>query len=175
MKTIHKSRTRCPKCGKLLIEPMGNPHSPYLLVGEYPGHKEAIQGVPFAFKQRPNQTFAGDLLQAELIRVGIALPTILVTNMWQHQQDENTCDPAFHLDQTVKLFADRTHVLLMGTAATMPLIGKKFNEVSGTRVKVPSFKKINFWAAPNPSLAMSQPIGELRLALSRFAEDIKTK
>lgn len=174
MQNIQRSRTRCPKCGKLLIEPMGNSHSPILLVGEYPGHKETIQGRPFAFKIKPTQTFSGDILQTELLRVGIALPTILVTNMWQHQQDDNTCDPAFHVDATVRLFADRTHILLMGTAALMPLIGQKFNEVSGTRVQVPNFKKIHFWASPNPALAYSQPIGELRLAFQRFAEDIKT-
>ena len=177
MKNIHKSHTRCPKCGKLLIDPMGNPGSKVLLVGEYPGHKETIQRLPFAFRQKPTQTFSGDILQAELLRVGISLPTILATNMWQHQHDEKGCDPALHLDATGKLFAERTHVLLMGTAGLMPLIGKKFNEVSGTRVEVPGFsKKIHFWASPNPSLAYSQPIGELRLAFERFAEDIrKTK
>lgn len=175
MQNKQTSRTRCPKCGKLLIPEMGNPRSPYLLVGEYPGHKETIQGRPFAFKQKPTQTFSGDILQAELIRVGIALPTVLVTNMWQHQQNEKECDPAWHLDQTVKLFTDRTHILLMGTAATMPLIGQKVNEVSGTQVQVPGFKKIHFWAAPNPALAYGQPIGELRLAFQRFADDIKNR
>jgi uracil-DNA glycosylase len=153
---------------------MGHPGSPILLVGEYPGYKENIQGLPFAFKQKPTQTFSGDILQTELTRVGISLPTILVTNMWQHQQDDKTCDPALHVDATVRLFADRTHVLLMGSAATMPLIGQKFNEVSGTRVQVPSFKKIHFWAAPNPALAYNQPIGELRLAFERFATDVRT-
>lgn len=173
MKNIHKSFSRCPKCGKLLIEPMGNLHSSYLLVGEYPGYKEVIQGRPFAFKVKPTQTFSGDILQAELLRVGIALPTVLVTNMWQHQQDEKECDLALHVDAAVKLFAGRTHVLLMGSGALMPLIGQKFNAVSGTRVQVPSFKQIHFWASPNPALAYSQPIGELRLAFTRFAEDIR--
>jgi len=173
MQNIHRSYSRCSKCGKLLIGPFGNPKSPVLLVGEYPGYKETRQGLPFAFKEKPTQTFAGDILQTELLRVGISLPTILVTNMWQHQQDDKTCDLALHLDATVKLFADRTHILLMGSAATVPLIGQKFNEVSGTRVQVPMFENIRFWASPNPALAYSQPIGELRLALARFAADIK--
>jgi len=173
MKNIHKSNIGCGICGKIIIQPMGNLRSPVLLVGEYPGYKETIQSLPFAFKQKPTQTFSGDILQTELLRVGIMLPMILVTNMWQHQRDEKGCDPALHVDATVKLFTDRTHILLMGSAATMPLIGKKVNEVSGTRVEVSTFKKIHFWAAPNPALAYSQPIGELRLAFQRFAEDIK--
>jgi uracil-DNA glycosylase len=154
---------------------MGNPRSPILLVGEYPGYKETIQGLPFAFKKKPTQTFAGDILQTELLRVGIALPTILATNMWQHQQDEKTCDFALHVDATVRLFSDRTHILLMGSAATMPLIGQKFNQVSGTRVQVPVFEHIHFWASPNPALAYGQPIGELRLAFSRFAADVQRR
>ena len=176
MKNIHKSATRCPKCGKLLIDPMGNPQSPYLLVGEHPGYKETIQRLPFAFRQKPTQTLSGDILQAELLRVGIALNTVLVTNMWQHQKDEKECDHSLHVDATVKLFADRTHILLMGSDATLPLIGKKFNEVTGTRVQVPGFRKVHVWAAPNPALAYGQPIGEMRLAFQRFAEDVrKTK
>ena len=155
---------------------MGHPGSKVLLVGEYPGYKETIQGLPFAFKQKDHQTFAGDILQAELIRVGLMLPTLLVTNIWQHQKDDKTCDPALHLDETVKLFKDRTHILLMGSEATVALLGKKYEEVSGTPVQVPGFTKQHFWDSPNPALVYGQPIGEIRLAFQRFAEDVrKTK
>ena len=168
-------RQRCPRCGKLLINPMGNPGSPYLLVGEYPGYHENIAGLPFAFRRKPTETRSGDILKDELTRVGIMLHTVLVTNLWQHPMDVKECDPALHLDQLVNLFQDRTHVLLMGSAVTEALLGVKFNQVSGLRVKVPHFSKIHFWASPTPALAFKQPIGELRLAFERFSGDINSK
>ena len=195
MANIHNSRKPCPHCGKLLIAPMGNPKSPYLLVGDFPGYAETVQGLPFAFGQ-PNsykkETRAGDILKDELTRVGIMLNQVLITNMWQHQKDwkieiipaktargkdkehkVEACPSNWHLDELVRLFEGRTHVLLMGSEVTQALIGENVQAVSGTRVKVNGFPKIHFWVSPNPSLAFSQPIGELRLALERFSEDVK--
>ena len=175
MQNLHKSATRCSKCGKLLISPFGNPASPYLLVGDFPGYKEQIERVPFAFRRKPTETRSGDVLQAELLRVGINLNQALLTNLWLHDKDEKTCDVALHLNQLTPLFNDRTHVLLMGSDVTQALLGAKVNVVSGLNVKVPGYSKVRFWASPNPSFALSQPIGELRLAFQRFSEDIKSK
>lgn len=175
MQNIHKSQSRCPKCGKLLIPPFGNSAAPYLMVGDFPGYHESIAGVPFAFRRKPTETRSGDILRDELNRVGISIQQALLTNLWQHQKDEKGCDLALHLNPLTTLFTDRTHVLLMGSDVTQALIGEKVNVVSGLQVKVPGFSKVRFWVSPNPALAMSQPIGELRLALSRFAEDTKRK
>ena len=180
-------RQKCEKCGKLLISPMGSFGSPYLLVGDFPGYQETIQGLPYAFRQKPTQTFSGDILRSELTRVGIMLPTVLVTNLWQHEKDfvvetigkkkqkVPACPLEFHLDGLVALFKDRTHVLLMGSEVTQALLGKKVGSVSGLKVKVPGINKIHFWVSPNPALVYSQPIGELRLAFKRFAEDVQKK
>lgn len=187
MQNIHSSRQRCSCCGKLLIAPMGNPHSPFLLVGDGPGHNENIQGVPFAFRTKPTQTLGGDILKDELVRVGIMLNTVLVTNLWQHGISYKTvtegkkskqvyaCPLEFHLDQLVKMFEGRTHVLLMGSQVTQALLGVNVQSVSGIKVEVPGHKKIRFWVSPNPALAFAQPIGELRLAFRRFSEDISRK
>lgn len=187
MKNIHNPQNRCSKCGKLLISPMGNPQAPLLLVGDFPGYYETIQGVPFAFRQKPTQTFSGDLLKAELTRVGIMMHSVLITNLWQHQKSLITetvgkkerkvpaCPLAWHLDQLVSLFKDRTHVLLMGSEVTQALLGVKSDEVMGLNVKVSGFSKMRFWVSPNPALAFNQPIGELRLAFRRFSEDVNKK
>jgi uracil-DNA glycosylase len=177
MENIHKSYDRCSKCGKILIAPFGNPASPYLLVGDFPGYQETIQSIPFAFrKPRPGGRMelprSGDVLKDELTRVGLSLNQFLLTNLWRHQKDEKECDLNLHLDHLVTLFKDRTHVLLMGSDVTQALLGVKVNVVSGLQVQVPGFKKVKFWVSPNPSLAMSQPIGELRLAFQRFADDL---
>ncbi len=182
-------RERCPHCGKLLIAPMGNPKSPYLLVGDFPGYQETVQGLPFAFSQKPNNILAGDILKAELTRVGIMFNQVLITNMWAHQKDwkvevtvspkgkekerkVEACPMSWHVDNLVRLFKDRTHVLLMGTDVTTTLIGAPVMSVSGTPVKVSGFPKIHFWVSPNPSLLFSQPVGEIRLAFKRFSEDV---
>jgi len=180
-------RQRCEKCGLLLISPVGNPGSPYLLVGDFPGYLETIQGLPYAFRQKPTQTFSGDILRSELTRLGIMLPSVLVTNLWQHEKavviemigkkkrKVPACPPEWHLNNLVALFKDRTHILLMGSEVTQALIGEKVSNVSGLKVKISGFPKVHFWVSPNPALAYSQPIGELRLAFKRFAEDIQKK
>jgi uracil-DNA glycosylase len=173
MQNIHKPTTRCPKCGKLLISPLGNPAAPYLLVGDFPGYHETISGAPFAFRRKPTETRSGDILKDELNRVGITLHQCLLTNLWQHGKDEKGCELDLHLNELVKLFPTRSHVLLMGSDVTQALLGVKVNLVSGLNVKVTGFPKVRFWVSPNPSLAMSQPIGELRLAFQRFSEDVK--
>jgi uracil-DNA glycosylase family 4 len=170
------TRGRCQKCGKLLIPAMGNPAASLLLVGEFPGHHETIEGVPFAMRKRPTDYLrAGDILRDELNRFGVSLHVCYMTNLWQHARDEKECSLDLHLDQLTKLFTDRTHVLLMGSEVTMALLGQKVGTISGLRVKVPGFKQVRFWASPNPALAFKSPLGELRLAFSRFAEDVSKK
>ena len=141
MQNIHKSFSRCPKCGKILITPFGNPQSPYLLVGDFPGYQETKQSVPFTFRQKQNETRSGDILRDELNRVGVALNSCLLTNLWQHAKDEKGCDLALHVDQLTSLFPQRTHILLMGSDVTQALLGVKFNIVSGLQVEVPGFSK----------------------------------
>jgi len=173
---------------------MGNPHSPILLVGDFPGYYETKVNSPVAFRSKPTETRSGDILKDELLKVGIMLNGVLVTNLWQHQKAYKTettitktgkekskqveaCPLAWHLDQLVNLFQDRTHVLLMGSDVTQALLGEKVGSLSGLRVYPPALpkSKIHFWVSPNPALAFSQPIGELRLAFSRFAEDVQGK
>lgn len=194
MKILHKPRTKCPHCDKLLIDPMGNQESPILLVGDSPGYQETRQGLPFAFKEKPNQILSGDILRSELMRVGLSLNDTLITNLWQHQQDwkmitippktargkpkekkVEACPMENHLNNLVRMFDGRTHILLMGSHVTEALLGVKYGAVSGTKVKMKEYPKIHFWVSPDPSTLFSQPIGELRLAFDRFAEDAKKK
>lgn len=186
---MQTTRRRCTECGKLLIDPMGNPSSTVLLVGDGPGKLETMTGLPVSFRSKMNDPKrGGDILKDELTRVGIMLHSVLVTNMWMHGKDfkevvegkkkrmVTVCPQAFHLDQLVRLFEGRTHVLLMGSEVTTALTGKVYEAVLGIPVKVSSFSKVRFWVSPNPALAFMQPIGELRLAFRRFAEDMsKTK
>lgn len=158
-------RARCPHCKKFLISPYGNPKSKILFVGEFPGWEEVKQGIPFIGK-------TGDVLRAELLRNGIQLGAYRVTNLWLHEQDEENCKAEWHLDQLVKEFKGKTHVLLMGSSVVNALVGKQVSNYAGMQVKLPDFKGIRFWVSPNPAVVFHGPLGELRMSLERFVHDI---
>jgi DNA polymerase len=160
------SRAICPNCGHLLISSTGNIKSPILLVGEFPGVEEIKQGRAFVGR-------TGEVLQTELARQGIQMATCYLTNLWQHVKNEKGCDVRWHLDQLMKEFPTRTHILLMGSDVSQAILGSKVMALSGLRVEVPDFKKIHVWVSPNPAVVFRSPIGELRLALERFCADIR--
>jgi uracil-DNA glycosylase family 4 len=178
-------RQVCPNCGKQLVEPNGNPRSPILIVGEAPGLDEIKRGICFVGR-------TGEVLQAELARQGIQVMTCRLTNLWLHaksdvhisKSSDNTvmiqakkggCDPRWHLDQLVKEFTGKTHVLLMGSEVTSAILGTKSAALAGLQVKVPDFPKIKFFVSPNPAIVFRSPIGDLRLSVERFAADTRKK
>lgn len=162
----YTKRAVCPICGKQLVAPGGRSTSKILLVGDYPGKDEVIKGIPLIGR-------VGDVLHAELLKVGLIFADLRHTNLWQHAKDEATCDPAWHLDQLAKEFKGKTHVLMMGSHVTQALIGHNVEDRSGLKVKVSGYKGINFWVSPSPALAHASPIGEMRLAMQRFAHDVQ--
>jgi uracil-DNA glycosylase family 4 len=159
-------RTTCKKCGKMLVLPGGPVKSKYLLVGEFPVWEEVRQGVPFIGKK-------GEVLENELRRAGLQMRDCRMTNLWQHDRDEADCDPTWHLNQLVKEFKGRTHVLLMGSELISALLGSHVMDYSGCRVTVPEFKSIHFWVSPNPAIVFKSTVGELRLSITRFVQDIR--
>lgn len=164
----YTKRAVCPRCGKQLVAVGGRPSSKILLVGDYPGKDEIITGVPLVMGSR-----AGDVLQAELLKVGLIFHDMRHTNLWRHAKNETDCDPAWHLDQLVQEFKGKTHVLMMGSHVTQALIGYNVEDRSGLRVKVPGYKDIHFWVSPSPANAHASPVGEMRLAMERFAHDVQ--
>jgi uracil-DNA glycosylase family 4 len=174
----YTKRNACPHCGRLLIPAAGPTSSKLLVVGEFPGKDEIIQGVPFVGK-------TGEVLQAELLKVGLILGEVRRTNLWQHSKapvlnkdpkakhKDGECDLDWHLDQMVKEFQGKAYVLLMGSDVTQALLGEKVSERYGLMVKVPGYSDIHFWVSPNPAVVFKSPIGEMRLSFERFAQDVK--
>src|SRR3990167_6592865 len=158
------NRNKCPKCGKLLIQPVGNPKSKILLVGDFPGFEEVRQGVCFVGR-------SGEVLQSELGRNGLQFRDCRMTNLWQHAEDEKECDITWHINQLVKEFKGKTHVLLMGSSAVRTVVGEKKINYAGTRLTLPDFKGIRIWASPNPTSVFHSPVGEFRISLERFVQD----
>jgi uracil-DNA glycosylase len=157
----------CPKCKHVIVPPYGNLKSTVLLVGEFPGYEELMQGIPFVGK-------TGQVLHEELGRAGLPMQaqSMRMTNLWLHGKDEKACDLHWHLDQLVKEFKGKTHVLLMGSDTISAILGSKVSELSGLRITIPEFKTIRFWIAPNPAIVFHSPVGEFRLAIERFVHDV---
>lgn len=159
------NRQTCKKCGKLFIDAGGRPDSKILLVGEFPGRDETIKGVPFVGK-------TGDILKAEMALAGLPYANVRVTNLWQHAKDEKGCDVDMHKNMMAKEFRGKTHILLMGSDLTKLLFDTGVMELSGLEMKHDMFPGVRLFVSPNPALAMHGPIGEFRLAMTRFVEAI---
>ena len=158
-------RTTCPVCGSTLVEPYGD--SDILLVGEFPGDKEMQRGVAFVGE-------AGAILSYELNRVGIDLWACRVTNLWQHYQNKEIGCFEYGLKSLTMEMAGRK-VLLMGSELANYFLGEKVSKLYGLEVQSPLFpRSIQFaMVAPNPAIALHQPVGELRLSLQKFARKAK--
>lgn len=155
-------RSRC-KCGKQLIQAIGPVSSDFLLIGEFPGHHEIVQGIPFVGP-------TGDILRGELARAGLSYHDCRLTNLWQHAKDEKECDIALHLNVLAKEMLKRPYILLMGSDLTKLFFNTGVMELSGLEIKHDSFPKSRIFVSPNPAIVMHGPVGEFRLAIERFVE-----
>lgn len=159
-------RRVCKVCKKKLVEAVGNKSAKFLLVGEFPGYQEIIEGRAFVGR-------TGEVLQAELSKAGMALQECRLTNLWLHEKDEKNCNVETHLNEMVKEFKGKTHILLMGSDVVRALLGQSVMNLSGTRLKLPVYKNIHFWVSPNPAVVFRSPVGELRMAMERFVKDAR--
>src|SRR5688572_21558579 len=158
-------RQRCPQCTKLLISPYGI-NSPVLFVGEYPGYEEVREGLPLSGR-------LGDILQSEVKRAGLQLNRYRLMSMWQHEKDEKGCDVKWHVDQMIKEFSGNTHILLMGHDAVQAMSSTSVANYAGLQLKLKDFPKIHFWVAPSPTSMLHGPIGDFRMSIERFAQDVR--
>ena len=159
------SRPACKHCGKLLVEAGGPMKAPLLLVAEFPGLDEIKTGVPWSGK-------AGEVLKKELGRAGIQYNTCRSTNLWMHQMDPKGCKMSWHIEQLMGEMQDRQGVLLMGSEVSKFLLGESISDITGLRVKSKNFPKSVKVAVAmyNPAFALRDKVGEVRLAIERFAE-----
>jgi uracil-DNA glycosylase family 4 len=157
------NRERCPKCGKLLIEPVGPKDSKILLVGEFPGQEESERGIPFCGP-------SGDILKSELMRVRLPFVVCRATNLWTHRQDEKECDANWHANRLGKEMRGKKVVLFMGSELSKMFFDCGIMDISGLEVPSELFPGVRIFASPNPATAAREAVGELRLAIERFAE-----
>jgi DNA polymerase len=149
----------CPICNYKMVPAVGPPKSDTLLIGEFPGEEEIKEGRPWAGE-------GGKILRAELAKAGIAYVNCRATNLWLHRMNDG-CDMAFHIDALMKEVEGRKYILLMGSELSKLFLEKPVSDLSGTVTKFGGVKTVVCY---NPAIAMHSSVGEVRLAIRRFAE-----
>jgi len=164
------NRAICPICNLQLVEAAGPVDSEVLVFGEYPGHKETIEGKPFVGA-------AGSVLKTELVRVGLQLHRFRYTNLWKHakpnpKEDNYQEHLDWHLKELLRELKGRRFALMMGSDCAKVFGLPSIMSVSGLAVENFLFGDTVVVASPNPALALHDKIGEVRLAITRFKEKL---
>jgi len=169
------SRVKCPVCNRLLlVEPFGPSDSPCLVVEDEPDSDETKTG-------RFWENGGGEVLKKELQVLGIRFIDMRYTAVYLHasaNMDQRDLD--WHQKQLLKEMVGRKAMLLIGSTTSEVLLGGKISDYSC--VDVTHLLKLRFppytkelevaIACFNPTMATyrGSSIGEIRLALTRFAE-----
>jgi uracil-DNA glycosylase len=155
----------CPSCNKELILPTGFEEFHILIVGNEPGD----EGKPF-----DGNTLR--ILFAELGKLGIDLNSCRKTNYWMHSKNSNANCRKFMEAQLSKEAKGKKAILLMGAEPVNFFTAGKYGvkEVTSLRIESEtSFSAPVIMASVSPSEAFRKGIGELRLALKRFANALE--
>jgi len=155
----------CPICGNdNCVPPAGNKDSKVAIIAEFPGHEETIKGRPMVGNM-------GDLLKIELGKLGIDLNRIRVGNLWYHEKNGNEECLQYGAQQIINDSIGREVILLLGSDTVKYFTGENVGDVSSLIVKSDYFSGTVF-ASVNPAIAFHQNVGEVRLALKKFADYI---
>lgn len=157
-------RKLCPSCGSLLlVEWAGPPKARLAICGEFPGWREVELGVPWVGD-------AGEILRSELASSGIQMEACRIGNLWLHYSTKN-CDLEYHKKVAIKELRGRSCVLMMGSSMAAVFYDDAISDISGLRVKSPLLPiDVVQIASVNPAEALTRPLGEVRLAIERFAD-----
>lgn len=155
----------CPICNSDdYAPPAGNPSSPVLLIGAFPGDEEIRKGVPMVGAM-------GGVLKTELHHLGMDLNMFRLANLWFHPkpkgEEAKDCLNYF-IEQLVKEAKDKKAVLLMGAEPVKTFCNKKVSSVCGLQVTSPYLSVPIIYAMVNPADCFHSSIGEMRLALTKF-------
>lgn len=156
----------CSICGQPMVLPWGKEDSGMLLVGEFPDQVDIDRGIPFSGE-------AGEILKYELSRLGINMWSARLTNLYLHAKNKNPqCFEEGVKSLTLEMAGRK--VLMMG-AECAKYFGYAVNDVSGLVVTSPLFPKSVQWVmmANSPSIVLHQPLGEFRLAVTKFVKKAK--
>jgi uracil-DNA glycosylase family 4 len=163
----------CKGCGRHIIEPEGPPDAEILIVGDAPNQYDMHTGHLWTGE-------FGDLLRAELRKLGILYKNCRVTNLWQHPKDKDCDFEKYHINTVLREMDSRPVVLLLGADAVSYFTGYGVSDVSGLRVDTLPRREYlipasvgKAFALFNPAIVLHEKLGELRHGLTKYAEAIR--
>lgn len=142
-----------------------------LIISEFPGKEEMIQGRPFA----TNSMFitAGKVLRKELERLGVSLNDFRVCNIWLHEPTKNeNCWKAGY-ENTLEEAKGKKAILLMGSDTVETFTSYKVSDVNGLQVDSSLLSAPIIYACVNPALALHRSLGEVRFGIEKFVYRIQ--
>lgn len=168
------NREACPHCGDLLIEPSGPINGTILIIGDVPDWLDITTGVPFYDRDRRKR--AGNILREELMRAGLDPRRVRYTNLWLHaKKKKGECDTDFHITRMFQEFVKAEHVLVAGIEPLQIILDDptvSTMDWSGLNLKSPNIpKRITAMAMVKVATGFDT-LGEIRLALGRFVDQI---
>jgi len=159
---------KCPFCGKSLVQPSGPDNASVGIISEYPGQYELRHLIPFV-ADAP----AGKILRRELSFFKLDYEKMRVTNVWRHDPSSQEGEYDWHRVQAIKAVANCKYLLLLGSEATSAFLGNGVMAVSGLWSNSLYFPDKLIMPAPNPAALIHGTVGEFRLALQKFSEELK--
>jgi uracil-DNA glycosylase family 4 len=155
----------CPNCTEIVCPPTGR-STELLIVGEFPGKEEMIQGRPFA--SNPNFMTAGRILKKELERCGVSLSDFRICNLWLHEptKDENCFKAGY--DNVLDEAKGKKAILLVGSDVVETFTGYKVSDVTGLQVDSTVLSAPIIYAMVQPALALHRALGEVRNGVEKF-------
>ena len=168
------NREACPHCGDLLIEPSGPIEGMILVIGDAPDWLDVTTGVPFYDRDRRKR--AGNILKEELMRAGLDPRRVRYTNLWLHvKKKKNECDVNFHITRMFQEFVKAEYVLVAGIEPLQVILDDpkaSTMDWSGLELKSTNIpKNIKVMAMVKVATGFDT-LGEIRLALGRFADNV---
>ncbi len=161
----------CPVCTSICVPPFGKSKD-LLIVAEFPGREEMLQGRPFA--SNPNFMTAGRILKKELEMCGASLNDFRIMNLWEHEPTKDERCFQLGYDMVLDEAKGRKAILLVGSDVVETFTGYKVSDVTSLQVDSSILSAPIIYAMVNPAIAAhGRGVGETRLGIQKFVRRLE--
>ena len=130
-----------------------------------PGDEEIKAGKPMVGRM-------GGVLRAELSRLGVDMRRMRLCNLWLHPPNKREDCFNYGVEQVIKEAQKKEAILLVGSDTIRYFCNVNVMSVNGLRVTSPYLSAPIIMACVQPAAVFHGSIGEIRLALGKFAKAI---
>lgn len=157
----------CPYCNQELMPVAGKLRGALALIitGE-PGKDDLSAGTPLGGR-------LGTVMENELFFRDIRLRDCRRMTLWPHPDNGSQECLNFGIQRVVTEASHHRLILLMGAFAVKQLTGMDVSKVTSLVVKSDYFPTQVLVASVDPAIVFHDAVGELRLAIKRFHEEME--